>query len=64
MYTAYIDGLTLVSDAKETEFLVEQKRTCYNGVYPYKIFPNKGLERLISQQFGSQIRSCYHRGRM
>lgn len=47
MYQSYIDGLTLVSDAKETKFLVyELKRTCYNGVYPYKIFPDKGLEKL------------------
>ena len=47
MYKSYINGLTLVPDALETRFLVyELKRTCYNGVYPYKIFPDKGIEKV------------------
>lgn len=46
MYKTYIDGLTLLSDKQETGFLLGQERTCYNGVYPYKIFPDKGLYKL------------------
>ena len=47
MYKSYIDQLTLLSDTAETKFLMyELKRTCYNGVYPYKIFPNKGLVKI------------------
>ena len=44
MYTSYIDKLTLLTDREEERFwLYELKRTCYNGVYPYKIFPDKGI---------------------
>lgn len=42
----YVRSLTLPSDTAEMDFLIHQKRTCYNGVYPYKIFPDKGLQRL------------------
>lgn len=43
MYLKYLD---LQSDEKETDFLVHQRRTCYNGVYPYKIFPDKELRTI------------------
>ncbi len=47
MYKTYIDNLTLLSDNAETAFLIYGlKRTCYTSVYPYKIFPMKGLEEL------------------
>lgn len=47
MYKSYIDGLTLLSDSDETNFLIyELKRTCYNGVYPYKLFPKKGMHKI------------------
>lgn len=46
MYKAYINRLRLLSDGEETRFLMGQKRTCYNGVYPYKIFPAKGVEEI------------------
>ena len=44
MYKSYIENLTLLSDKQETDFLVfGLKRTCYSSVYPYKIFPMKGI---------------------
>lgn len=44
MYRSYIDKLTLLSDNEETQFLIfGLKRTCYTSVYPYKIFPLKGM---------------------
>lgn len=47
MYKTYIDSLTLLSDNEETAFwLYNLKHTCYNGVYPYKIFPDKGLHEV------------------
>ena len=47
MYKTYIDNLTLLSDDAETAFLIYGlKRTCYTSVYPYKIFPMKGLEEI------------------
>lgn len=47
MYKQYIDKLTLLSDNAETSFLLfGLKRTCYSSVYPYKIFPMKGLEEI------------------
>lgn len=42
----YIDSLYLPSDHQETGFLMSQRRTCYNGCYPYKIFPQKGLSAI------------------
>lgn len=42
----YIDSLYLPSDHQETGFLMSQRRTCYNGCYPYKIFPQKGLSEI------------------
>ena len=42
----YIKSLKLTSDADEIIFIKNQVRTCYNGVYPFKIFPDKGLERV------------------
>ena len=42
----YIDSLYLPSDHQETDFLMSQRRTCYNGCYPYKIFPQKGLSEI------------------
>lgn len=44
MYTQYVDRLSLWSDIAESEFIRNQKRTCYNGIYPFKIFPNKELK--------------------
>ena len=42
----YIDSLYLPSDHQETGFLMSQRRTCYNGCYPYKLFPQKGLSEI------------------
>ena len=44
MYTTYLNRLTLLSEDAETDFLMHGlKRTCYNNIYPYKLFPAKGL---------------------
>ncbi len=42
----YIKSLKLTSEADEIIFIKNQVRTCYNGVYPFKIFPDKGLDRI------------------
>lgn len=42
----YLKALRLAFDDAETQFILGQKRTCYKGVYPFKIFPQKGLERV------------------
>lgn len=46
MAKIYLSRLTLLSDDAETSFLMNQHRTCYNTSYPYKIFPDKGLEEI------------------
>lgn len=46
MYTTYIERLQLQSDGQETGFIMNQRRTCYNGIYPFKIFPQKGLREI------------------
>ena len=42
----YLKSLKLTSDYAETIFIRDLVRTCYNGVYPFKIFPEKGLDRV------------------
>lgn len=46
MYRTYINKLTLVSSGEEFNFIRGQKRTYYNGIYPYKIFPEKELRHI------------------
>jgi len=43
MYVRYIDKLSLWSDDAEISYLMQQEHTCYNSIYPFKIFPDKGL---------------------
>lgn len=43
MSNLFVRKLQLVSDSEEIGFVMGQKRTCYNGVYPFKIFPRKEL---------------------
>lgn len=42
----YLRSCTLQTEWQEAAFLLGLKRTCYNGVYPYKIFPCKELEHM------------------
>lgn len=46
MSQMYIKRLLLQTDGQETGFIMNQRRTCYNGIYPYKIFPQKGLREI------------------
>lgn len=39
----YIKSLTLASFGQEDDFIRSQVRTCYNSIYPFKIFPDKQL---------------------
>lgn len=42
----YINSFEFASYADEVNFIANQRRTCYNGIYPFKIFPEKGFERI------------------
>ncbi len=42
----YIKNLHLPTEGAEFSFLLGQKMTCYNSSYPFKIFPQKELERI------------------
>ena len=42
----YLRNFELVSSGQETRSILGQKMTCFNGIYPFKIFPSKGLSRL------------------
>ena len=46
MSNLFVKKLELVPDSRETQFILGQKRTCYNGVYPFKLFPQKELSSL------------------
>ena len=40
----YLDQLELTPDSEETRVIMNQRRTCFNTMYPFKIFPIKQLE--------------------
>lgn len=42
----YIKSLSLPTEAQEWQFILAQKKTCYNGIYPFKIFPQKELKKV------------------
>ncbi|MBQ6877976.1 MAG: AAA family ATPase [Oscillospiraceae bacterium] len=42
----YINSFEFASEFDEINFISYQRRTCYSGYYPFKIFPEKGLERI------------------
>lgn len=42
----YIKRLTLPSEVTEINFIRDEKRTCFNTFYPFKIFPDKGLRHV------------------
>lgn len=46
MSNLYLNALELASDSAETGFILSQKRTCYKGIYPFKLFPQKELSRV------------------
>ncbi len=46
MTDLYVKSLTLPSPDQEFRFVLGQKRTCYKGVYPFKIFPPKELRQV------------------
>lgn len=50
MYSTYLKKLQLLDASDESGFLMLQRRTCYNGVYPFKIFPQKDLEEINFSQ--------------
>ena len=39
----YLKQIELASFGQEDVFIRNQRLTCYNGIYPFKIFPQKGL---------------------
>ena len=43
----FIEKFNLQSDDQESGFFMNQHITCYNGVYPYKIFPKKGMKEVV-----------------
>ena len=46
MATVYLKRFHLPPENREYAFILNQKRTCYSGVYPFKLFPEKGLDSL------------------
>ena len=43
MKEPFLKSFRLPSEDDEFKFLLSQKRTCYSGVYPFKIMPQKGI---------------------
>ena len=42
----YLDYFKFASWKTEEDFIFSQKRTCYDTYYPFKIYPQKGFERI------------------
>lgn len=57
MFCTYINKPTLVSPGEEFRFILSQRRTCYNGIYPYKIFPEKSLSIELQQDLCEYIQA-------
>jgi len=46
MASVFLKHFQLPSEGREYAFILDQKRTCYQGVYPFKVFPAKELSSL------------------
>ena len=46
MAPVYLKSFSFPGELSEADYIRSLKRTCYNGVYPFKIFPLKGLDDL------------------
>ena len=46
----YLTSFNLPSDHTEIQFIRFENRTCFNTMYPFKIFPDKELERIGEQK--------------
>lgn len=43
----YVKSLRLPSEQAEWDFVQGERRTCFHSFYPFKIFPDKGLENVV-----------------
>ncbi len=55
MTAIYLKSFSLPGEGLESDYIQHLRRTCYNGVYPFKLFPLKGLNEL---EFGSITILC------
>ena len=46
MTPVYLKSFSFPGELREADYIRSLKRTCYSGVYPFKIFPLKGLDDL------------------
>ena len=46
MYKSYLRSVALPGEAEEASFILAEKRTCFNGMYPFKLFPARGLSEM------------------
>ncbi len=46
MAKTYAKTLTLMSDKAEIDFIAEFQYTCFSSMYPFQIFPNRGLREI------------------
>lgn len=42
----YLNVFTFPSDDMEFDFLIEERRTCYDSFYPFKILSKHSFERI------------------
>jgi predicted ATPase len=43
----YLHAFTFPDEDREFDFFIDQKRTCYDSFYPFKILSRRGLEKIV-----------------
>ena len=46
----YISAFEFVNEDTEYKFILNEKRTCYDSFYPFKVLSKNQFERIESQQ--------------
>lgn len=46
MFKKYVNNLILPTENKEVDYFLSLRRRIYNDLYPFKIFPQKGLNKI------------------
>ena len=47
----YLNSFEFPNDSAEFNFIIEQKMTCYESFYPFKILSRNNLERIDFEEF-------------
>lgn len=57
----YLERLEIPDQDAETDVILAERRTCFNGVYPFRVFPQKQITQFdsIVNLWFPPIRLCF-----